>query len=158
MGNVTRYADVSGNRDIQVSTTNPLPTEDARAAAALEAEVVSIPPMDSEAWSDVNGWDAVKVAVTGAGAATLGAADPGHQWIVGGWHLSFSAAGTFTGDDAAFASATADHIIDIPGACIYVAPVGGIAPLTIATGEAAIIRNSAGNMKGVAFVKKVAVV
>lgn len=125
-----------------------------RVADAVEETVTALPPTVPEQMGGVNGVLAVKVNQTGAGSVTVQAADADEKWDVLGWRLSFSAACTLTitvdDDDAAY-----QYPFDVPAAGIDEANIVDYARFTNPTvNEPVVFANSAGDMKGVVYVRK----
>jgi len=177
MSGVVRFKDVNRGVDKQVSADDPLPTTGEvtgpsgaalatqatlanvetntdRAADALEQTVTGLPATVPEQVGGTNAVLAVKVNQTGAGTVTIQAADADEKWDVLGWRLSFSAACTLTitvdDDDANY-----QYPFDVPAAGIDEANIVDYARFTNPTvNEPVTFANSAGNMKGVVYVRK----
>jgi len=113
----------------------------------------SLPPTLPEKIGGANSILAVKVNQTGAGTVTIQAADADEQWDVVGWRLSFTAACTLTvsvdDDDAAL-----QYPFDIASAGVWTEPITDYAIATGPVNEPVTFANSAGNMKGIVYVRK----
>jgi hypothetical protein len=113
----------------------------------------SLPPTLPEKIGGTNAVLAVKVSQTGAGTVTIEALDADEAWDVLGWRLSFTAACTLTiavdDDDAALS-----YVWDVPSAGIDSEPIRDYALMTGNVGEPLTFANSAGNMKGIVWVRK----
>jgi hypothetical protein len=97
---------------------------------------------------------AVKVDQTGAGTATPGAADIDERYSVCGWRLSFTAGGTLT-IKTHDSDAEQSIVFDVPSSGIDEAKVGDWAWFTgSAVNKPVTFANSAGNMKGVVYLRK----
>lgn len=165
-----QYLAADGFNRIGVSAATPLPVDigdvsfdttglatevtAVRIAEAAEETVTAFPPTLPEQIGGVNSVLAVKVSQTGAGTVTIQSADADEKWDVLGWRLSFSAAGTLTivvdDDDANYS-----YVFDIPAAGIDEANIVDYARFTNPTvNEPVTFANSAGNMKGVVYVRK----
>lgn len=121
--------------------------------AELQTPVSALAPTVPEPLNGTNAVLAVKVSQTGAGTATIEALDADEAWDIVGWKLSFSAACTvtFSVDDD---DSNLQFAFDIPGATVWTEPPGSFAHFTGNIGEPVSVANSAGNMKGVVYVRK----
>jgi hypothetical protein len=146
---------------VEVTPERGLPVEVLGAAldlltdllAAMQTEAINVPPTLPEPLNGTNAVLGVKVSQTGAGTVTIQTADADEIWDVVGWRLSFSAAGTLTivtDDD----DSTKSVVFDIPSAGIDEARIGDYAWFTGGLNEAVTFANSAGNMKGMVYVRK----
>lgn len=119
----------------------------------LQTPVSALAPTVPEPLNGTNAVLAVKVSQTGAGTATIEALDADEAWDIVGWKLSFSAACTvtFSVDDD---DSNLQFAFDIPGATVWTEPPGSFAHFTGNIGEPVSVANSAGNMKGVVYVRK----
>lgn len=119
----------------------------------LQTDATSIPPTLPETLSGTNQVLAVKVNQTGAGTVTIKSADADELWDVLGWSLSFSDACTATwvvDDD----DVTLQYPFDIPAAGIWSENIVDYARFSGNVNEPVQLINTAGNVKGVVYVRK----
>lgn len=121
--------------------------------AELQTPISAVAPSVPETLGGTNAVSIVKVAQTGAGTASIEALDSDELWDVLGWTLSFSAACILTvsvDDD----DASKQYAFDIPAAGIFVLDIVDFARFSGNIGEPVGFNITAGNMKGVVYVRK----